>query len=660
MRKRYAALALIITVIYLLLRIIGFAWIENLELVTLNFRTRMRGELEQPEEVKIVAIDDRSLSALYYDEQNPWPWTRDVYAKLIKQLDQGNASSIGIDVSFDTLNPNDREGDFLFAESLFMNPQVTIGSYLINDEEEFAALAPAYQQQLVDNADHLKFRYQLTNLPEHSIPEFFSPYLVVPPEDLFRNSAWAYGTYEVGMPGEDGMYRSIPLVMQEKYFSEAEQRSLTLLPNLGLLTLAAHFDLEPGDYTLDLGNQKIYLGDKRNIPVDKHGYFTLNYYGSTAFEEISVIDVLNMEEEQLKEIFADKVVLIGHTAQAKGLFDLRPTPFNRNEAGVQIHATLIQNILEENYFQRVPFWVNLLVIFSLVFIAANLLLLSNLKVSIFSALIFIGVFNIVNYWLFLNNIWLDLFYPNLVLILFLLYNVITKVYQENKERIQTKDFFSRYVPAPVVQTILEDPTQINLGGKEMEITVLFSDIIGFTKISEQLTPTELVRLLNEYFTEMTEIIMKEYGGTLDKFIGDAIIAIFGAPFPRNDDPLRAVQAALAMKKKSDELQQKWQERGENITFDIGIGVNTGPAVVGNIGSPERINYTCIGDSVNVGARLESATRKTNSSILISSSTYEQVKGHFICEEIPNLTVKGKSESLTVYKVIDKKESAKLD
>ena len=208
----------------------------------------------------------------------------------------------------------------------------------------------------------------------------------------------------------------------------------------------------------------------------------------------------------------------------------------------------------------------------------------------------------------------------------------------------------------MVEEILKDPTRINLGGEKMKITVLFSDIVGFTTISEQMEPVELVRLLNEYLTEMTAIIKDQFGGTLDKFIGDAIVAIFGAPFSKPDDPVRAVNAALAMQKKVAELQRRWKERGEKFVFGIGVGINTGPAIVGNIGSPDRLNYTCIGDTVNTAARLEAATRSTGASILISAATYAYIADYFQCEELPPISVKGKKEPLVVYSVLSKTKS----
>ena len=657
MRKKYIIISLALAILYIFIRAIGFGWIENLELVSLNFRLNMRGPIPHADQVKIVAIDDHSLSELYYKDHNPWPWRRSVYADVINKLGDAGVKSIIMDVSFDTTNPNDLEGDRAFAMSLFTHPYVVIGAYLINNRAEFTELAADYQKKLRENTNHLRFAYQVANPEEYSLLDFYKPYLMVPPEELFKNCAWAYGSYEIGLPGEDGMYRSVPLVLDEQFLHENGSASMVYLPTIDILGLSAYFGLNPGDYVLDFKNHRILLGDKRSIPIDVNGHFVVNYYGKRAFPEISIIDILRMSPAELEKEFKDRIVFIGYTATSKGLFDLRPTPFNRNEAGVQIHATMVQNILDENYLIRASFWVNVLLVFILLCISAYLLALPNLKWSIVSNLGFLALYNVINYFLFLRNIWVDLFYPDMVLLAFLLYNTITRVYQENRERLQTRNFFEKYVPAPVVAQILKNPALINPGGERMEITVLFSDIVGFTPISEQLEPEELVRLLNEYFAEVTPIIKDQFGGTLDKFVGDAIVAIFGAPIPGPNDPLQAVSAAMAMRDKVLELQERWRARGEKVLFDTGIGINTGPAIVGNIGSPDRLNYTCIGDSVNLAARLESATRTTGASVLISASTYSYVKDHFQCKEITGLQVKGKKDSLTVYGVLGRNDLA---
>jgi adenylate cyclase len=651
----YIITSLILTCSFWFFRQIKFNWLESLELVTLNFRMNLRGPATHSNQVIIVGIDDRSLIELLFKHQNPWPWRRSVFAELVDKIGAAGARSIIIDVTFETPNPDDLEGDREFALSMFNNPLVTFGTTLINNQKEFLNLPGFYQKELTGNLDYIKFRYRMAHPDLYYITDFFPTYKMVPPYSLFMNSAWAYGSLEIGLPDADGFYHSIPLVTYEKFLNEKEKGSLILLPNQDILGLCAYDNVPFDQCVFDLETKHLMIGAKRVIPVDKYGYFTINYYGKRSFPEISVMDILTEKDStRLESLFNNKLVLIGYTASSKGLFDLRPTPFNNNEAGIQIHATVISNILERNFLQRIYFPYMLIIIFTWLCLFSVILYLPQLRFSIFWALLFIVTYNIINYLCFTRNLWIDVFFPDLVMFGLFLQSAVSRVYQENREKLQIKSFFTKYVPAPVVEEILRDPARINLGGEKMNITVLFSDIVGFTSISEQLGPVELVRLLNEYLTEMTAIIKDRFNGTLDKFIGDAIVAIFGAPFAAADDPIRAVNAALAMQEKAAELQEHWRSRGEKFVFGIGVGINTGPAVVGNIGSPDRLNYTCIGDTVNVAARLESATRTTGAPILISVSTYEAVKKHFNCTELEPLAVKGKKEPLPVYRVHSQK------
>ncbi len=653
--KLYIFLAVLLALTYWLLSLAGTEWLERLELVTFNFRMKLRGPLTHSDKVKIIAIDEQSLYELYHHENNPWPWTRDIYAEIINKISAAEVKSIIIDISFATLDPDHKDKDLAFAETLFNNPYITIGTSLINSRSEFEKLPSFYRKKLTGENDYFRFRYKIVNPPQYYLPDFFSTYKLVPPEELFKNSVWAYGTFEIGLPSPDGIYHHLPLVINEEFINTRKDISLFLLPNIDILGLSAYCGLEPGDYSLDFKNKQIKLGDKYEIPIDKNGYLTLNYYGKQAFPEISVADIMEMEVTELRKLFRDRLVLIGYTARAKGIFDARPTPFNKNESGIQLHATAIQNIIDEDYLHRLPVGINVLIIFLLLMISLRINLIKKLKYSILLGILLIILFNIVNYILFTYNIWLDQFYPNLVMVIVLFYTNIIKIYREHRAKMETKEYFSRYVPPEVVENILRDPSCINPGGEEKEITVLFSDIVDFTRKAEMIKAGKLVDLLNEYFKEMTEIIKNQFGGTVDKYVGDSIVAIFGAPFTKGNDSLRAVNTALAMREKQQELKEKWEKRGEKVVFEMGIGISTGKAIIGNIGSPERVNYTCIGDTVNIAARLEQATRTIGADILICSTTYHQVKEYFACRKITDLKVKGKDDFLTVYAVNKRSE-----
>lgn len=649
--KLYVLIALLLVLFYCFLILINFEFLETLELVTFNLRMKIRGPIEHSGDLKIIAIDDKSLSELYYNNNNPWPWTRDVYASIINKLSDLDVKSVIMDVSFETLDFNNKEKDLEFAESLIENQFVTIGTTLINSKKEFEQLNSKYKQELSSDNDYYQFKYKIKNPRQYLFPEFFSTYKLVPPVDLFKNTARSYGSFEIGLPSPDGIYHHIPLVIDEKFNSDSGKSSLNLLPNIDILGLGTYYGIAEGDYFFDVSNHEIILGNQKKIKVDKNGYLTLNYYGKRSFKEISVVDFLDMEREKLQNDFKKTLVLIGYTANAKGIFDARPTPFNKNESGIQLHATALQNIIDNNYFTRVSVWVNSILLFVLIVLSFIIADIDNLTYSLSLNFLLIISFNFSNYWLFVNDIWLDMFYINLILLSIMFVSTLIKVYKEKQNRMKIKNYFSRYVSAEVVDEIIDNPVFIKPGGKRETVTVLFCDIIDFTDKAAKIEPEKLVLLLNEYFEAMTDIIKSQYGGTLDKYVGDSIVAMFGAPFSSKDDPIRAIEAALKMKEKEKELRQEWLGRGEDTVFEMGIGISTGEVIVGNIGSEERVNYTCIGDSVNVASRLEAATRRTGTDILISESTYQEIKDVFICKKITNLEVKGKNDLLTVYSVL---------
>ncbi len=649
--KLYLVIAVLLVFFYLFLVLTNFEFLETLELITFNLRMNIRGPIEHPGDVKIIAVDDKSLSDLYYNENNPWPWTRDIYAELINKLSRLDVKSVIMDISFETLDFNNKDKDLKFAESLIDSQFVTIGTTLINTKQEFEQLNAEYREDLRAADDYHQFKYKIKNPRQYLFPEFFSTYKLVPPADLFKNTASSYGSFEIGLPSPDGIYHHLPLIIREEFQLDSKRTSFFLLPNIDILGLGTYYGIDQGDYSFDVSNNEIILGNEKKIQVDKNGYLTLNYYGRRSFEEISVVDFLKMDREKLKNDFENTLVLIGYTANAKGIFDARPTPFNKNESGIQLHATALQNMIDNNYFTRVSVWLNSIILFVLIILSFIIADIDNLNYSLYLNFLLITIFNIFNYWLFLNNIWLDMFYPNLTLFGIMFVTTLIKVYREKQNKLRIKNYFSRYVSAEVVDQIIDNPVFIKPGGEKKTVTVLFCDIIDFTDKAAKIEPEKLVLLLNEYFEAMTDIIKNQYGGTVDKYVGDSIVAMFGAPFSREDDPIRAVETALKMKEKEKELCEKWLTRGEKTVFEMGIGISTGEVVVGNIGSEERVNYTCIGDSVNVASRLEAATRRTGTDILISDSTYQEVKDTFSCKKITDLKVKGKDELLTVYSVI---------
>jgi len=284
--------------------------------------------------------------------------------------------------------------------------------------------------------------------------------------------------------------------------------------------------------------------------------------------------------------------------------------------------------------------------------------LDAIKGILITGFLFISHIFITRLFFTKSSLWLNMVYPLLVLVLIYIGLTLYRYITEEREKNKIKGAFSHYVSNDVVNEMLKSPEKLKLGGDKKNLSVLFSDIRGFTTISEGLTPEELVNLLNEYLTVMTDVVFK-YDGTLDKYIGDALMAIYGAPFEQHDHPSKACHSALDMMEGLSHLNEQWISEGKK-PLDIGIGINSGMMMVGNMGSNQRFDYTVMGDAVNLGARLEGANKAYRTNILISDSTYERVKNEFICMELDGVKVKGKNCPVNIYQLVGRPEEISND
>jgi adenylate cyclase len=357
-----------------------------------------------------------------------------------------------------------------------------------------------------------------------------------------------------------------------------------------------------------------------------------------------------LEEKVPKEFFKDKVVLIG--GSAAGLFDIVASPFDPGHPAVEVHANIIHNILKGNFLIPMSKWITAVTLFLIGLVTGVVSFKLPLSKGILTSSVLLLGYLIVSIHLFeTKGIWLEIFSPSIVIM-----GVYTVVWSyryllEEQEKRQIRAIFSRYVSKEVVDELLSSPPRLRLGGERRVLTVLFSDIRGFTHLSDSLNPKDLVAILNEYLARMTKIVFK-YKGTLNKFIGDALMIIYGAPIPQKDHARRAVLTALEMQ---EEIKKFEKERG--ILIEIRIGINTGEAVVGNIGSIERSEYTAIGNTVNVASRLESIAKIGQ--ILITQSVYEEVKDMIEVKKLPPLEIKGVSGLIQLYEVIGLKNKAMI-
>lgn len=645
--------------IYPLSWLTKFYWIEIGELKTLDFRFFLRGSRPVPPELAVVEIDENSLADIYQLNRDAWPWDRSNWATFFNLLGEAGAKSVVMDVSFSTEEPGDRDGDLKMAEAMQKSPIVTVAAYAVS-RKEFNSSVPSYRKEIENNTIYWDYCYgtsEATIFPKGSFPGF---YKLIPPVPELSEKAGGIGVIEVGSPEVDGVFRTLSLISEEVYWNDQQAGPLLLIPPISI-TGMARYDGVAGSYLYNHRRHQIEFG-KRRIPVDARGYLTLNFYGKKPFIKYpdqgfncySYIDVINRKFD-LKKAFQGKIVTVGFGATAKGLYDLRPNPFEQAAPGLHLHATVIGNILEGRYMQRLSIWWNwiLLVVCGLLFLFSLTLSSYRWQLSI-SVTVFLG-FNIMAYLLFINGIWIELFYPDIMMVVLFSCLIVFRVYHENKERKRVQNYFSRYMAPEVVREILHRPELQKLGGARRIITVFFADLKGFTSISEALEPEQVVELLNQYLTLATEVILKHHG-TLDKFIGDAVVAIFGAPLPQADAAAQAAAAALDLQVELGKLKEEWTKQGRTHILEAGVGIATGPALVGNIGSPNYMNYTVIGDTVNVAARLQAANRYLETKVLVTAETALGLDDSFVLRKLPPQQLKGKEEQVEIFEVCGRTKS----
>jgi len=620
---------------------------------------RFRGQQPTRDQVVIIDIDEQSLAAY-----GQWPWPRNIIADLIDQVREAGAKVVGFDVVFaepdrtspgfvleqiadkipqavvaenldDVRNNPDIDHDQLFGKAISRLPAVLGYIFLHRDDglkDPFATPFPSLNLSV--QPDNVRFD-QLTLIHAYraiiNIPSV--------------SQATSEGFFNF-LPDASGMVHKVPLFMQ-----------LDGIPYPSLAFEMTRIGQGLGDAELQIS--QLYHDDKRGligvglgeqaIPTDDYGQMTINYRGPIGtFPYVSALDVARgAAAARLK----DKYVLIGTTAA--GLNDLRSTPFSTVFPGVEIHATIIDNLLSGDPMRHDPVAERG---FTFVFIVLGGILLSAILaygsplisgLAGVSALLAPLVLNYAFY--FSNNTIIGMTYPSFVALTIFLVVTIFNYFFEGREKRFINDAFGRYVSPKVVQQLKRDPKRLSLQGEERELSILFSDIRGFTSLSEQLTAGQLGRFMNRYLTVMSREIL-EHRGTLDKFIGDAIMAIWNAPLDDDGHAIHAVRSALAM---SDRLTALLTElKNDNLpTFDIGIGINTGEASVGNFGSEERFDYTVIGDNVNLASRLEGLSKIYGVRIIISESTYTALMGKFSCRLLDRVRVKGKNRPVNIYEAL---------
>ncbi len=599
-----------------------------------DFLFIVRGELPQKERVIIIDIDEKSLR-----RYGQWPWSREKIATLLYKLTDAGAGIIGLDIVFaekDGKSPirfkrfcpkkqNLPDYDLLLAQAFEQTP--TIGGYVFSFEKTDEQRVPYIPAVFVFEGGLNK---TLLLHPKGVI-------LNIP---VLQKSLYSSGFFN-NIPDASGMIRSVPLIMEYKGVA---------YPSLPLEMIRIYQNTKRIDLKGDTaGLEEIQIG-KLHIPVDASGKMTVNFRGKGHhFRYIGASDVLDGNFTPAS--IAGKFVLIG--TSAIGLFDLRSTPFDSAIPGVEVHANVIDNILEGD-FLRHPAQIILYDLLSIACIVFGSMLLFSLvgsKLLIPTAFGLLYLLATAYYTLlFKYGIVLNLLFPLLSFLLTLIISAALDYIWESRQKEVTKRLFEKKVSPAVMEYLLEHSTEKLVEAKDVEATVFFSDIRNFTTISEQIgSAHKVIELLNGYLTPMVDSIVR-HQGTIDKFIGDAIMAYWNTPVSVKNHADEAVTSAMEQIEMLPQINQTLAPK-YGVEIAIGIGINTGIVTAGDMGSEGRSDYTVIGDTVNLASRMEGLTKIYGAQILISKATKEQLKKSYRIRPIDLVEVKGKTQAVEIFEVL---------
>lgn len=592
----------------------------------------LRADISAPENVVLVMVDETSIAQLK-NSLGRFPWPRWIYSEALQFIAAGQPKAVVFDILFSEPDLSSPEHDLEFAQAASQSPTVFASRILLR-ETDGADTPDMASFQLGDGESYVESR-------------------LVSPIAPLLSAARAIGFVDL-TPDIDGVVRKTPLYRGYRQ---------TLMPALGVATLNT---AGSSSWKVDAG--RLVDSSGRVVPMTNELYSVAFYPRFIEFPFASIItgakslaegDVENLLVHP--EEFRDKIVFIG--ASAAGLDDLRPNPLSAAAPGVHVHASVVGNILANDYLRRVPSFLGFVAVVVLAlgcgFATA---LVSRIVVQLLLPSIVIGLFVGIAFWMF-DQGWNMLMAPPLVAALIawtVAMAYINVIY--GKDRRKVRRLLSQYVSPSVLAAVVdkyEDVVGAQVGSRE-EVTVLFSDVRSFTTMSENLEAEQVVDLLNAHFGVMTEIIFR-HDGTLDKFIGDAIMAFWGAPLRTADHAEKAVRAALEMVDGLDLVNAQLRSR-RLPQIQVGIGLNTGSVVLGNIGSERKLDYTVIGDNVNLASRMEGLTSKYGCAVLLSESTFQATAGRFECVLVDRVRVKGKKKPIGIYvplallaKVVDKTE-----
>lgn len=568
----------------------SFNSFQRLENVTVDLRFSLRGPRPVHPDIAIVTVDQKSV-----DQMGRWPFPRSDHGRLVDFLTAAGAKAVVFDVLFTEADRDFPAKDAALGRAAAKSGRTTLGLLFHRDEKGGL------------------------NKPLLPIPALEDPSTAIGFVNMF--------------PESDGVLRMAPLY---------RDFNGTAIPSLPVAALAAERKKTPEELVSALRVSP--LGDWNEVLINFSGWASAPPY--TPFPYYSFADVLDGRVPA--KSFHDKWVLVGGTLI--GAFDYKAVPNDQNFPGLEIQANVLDNLLSNRFLNPVPTamtWL-LMLLFGLGLGRGLAALKAWTGATVLLAAV-AGYFGFCQ-WLFTeHNLLLDFVAPSATLTTVYVAMMFRRLLAEEKEKRRIKTMFAQYASPTLIEILIRDPSKLKLGGEEKEVSIFFSDIAGFTTLSEQIPPAQLVNVLNEYLTDMTNVIIK-HDGYLDKYIGDAIMALWNALVDQPRHAVLACRAAVAQLHALDQLQKRFREKGWP-PLDCRMGLNTGRVVVGNMGSLSSFDFTAVGDSVNLASRLEGANKMFGTHILISESTYRAAQDEIEARELDFLRVKGKTQPIRVYELL---------
>jgi adenylate cyclase len=647
-----------------LLALPDFAYTVEMKAYDLRVRLTARPEMAR-RDIVMVTIDEDSILKLE-PQVGRWPWPRLVHAYLVNYLARGPAKVVAYDVLFserdlttfkvqgDDWTGTESDQSFIDAVAKAGNVVVVADASREGVETKGGAKqnAPAIAGE---SPDTVASAYRLEG-PLEQRP------LITPPFKGLGPAARAVGHVFTALDNDGPLRRMVP-------FIRVDGRTI---PSLAVAAAMIAGGVRPdqvhlrGDY-LVLGKAEMPLitvplpSYDRTVRMGRRALVRFNGpevsdSGKLTYEEYSFYKLFYSEVQLLSgqkplidpSEFRNKIVIVGTTATAT--HDLFTVPFTKGDMpGMEVHANVIDNILSNRFTAPAPSWYTVLSVVVAAALVGFLAAFTTAWWTIGGALASLAALAAAGIALFARGTWLPIVPSTLATTVGAFGGVAYQYLIEGREKRRIKHVFSRFVAPDVYAHLLADPSRARLGGERRRMSVLFSDIRGFTTVSERRRPEEIVAQLNEYFTKMVEVVFRHHG-TIDKFVGDMVMALFGAPLDDVENADHAVSTALDMLDELDRLNERWKKEGRP-TLAIGVGVNTGDMVAGNLGSEQVMSYTVIGDAVNLGSRLESLNKQYGTTIIISENTKELLHGHYHLEPLGDVTVKGKTRPVAIFQVL---------